>query len=293
MKQSKKFSFIMLTIVIMLLVSACGNSNTASSTTTKKEITIGYIPWDEAVAVTFLWKELLEEKGYKVKAVQSDVAPLFSGVAQGNIDLFLDIWMPTTHSSYMKRFGKQVDVLGTWYDQADSGLAVPDYVDAQSLADLKNKKDEFNGKIISIEPGSGINGLTKDHAMPSYGLTDWNLVESSTAAMLSELDKAIANKESIVVTLWRPHWAFEKYNLRYLKDPKNTMNPTGPEKIQSISKKSFKEDYPEAAKWLKDFSISADQLASLESEINSAKDETKGVKNWISKNKKVTESWVK
>ncbi len=55
------------------------------------------------------------------------------------------------------------------------------------------------------------------------------------------------------------------------------MNPTGPEKIQSISKKAFKEDYPEAAKWLKDFSISADQLASLESEINSAKDETKGV----------------
>lgn len=283
----------MLTIVVMLLVSACGNRNTASGTTTKKEITIGYIPWDEAVAVTFLWKELLEEKGYKVKAVQSDVAPLFSGVAQGNIDLFLDVWMPTTHSSYMKRFGKQVDVLGTWYDQADSGLAVPDYVDAQSIGDLKNKKGEFNGKIISIEPGSGINGLTKDHAMPSYGLTDWNLVESSTAAMLSELDKAIANKEPIVVTLWRPHWAFEKYNLRYLKDSKNTMNPTGPEKIQSISKKAFKEDYPEAAKWLKDFSISADQLASLESEINSAKDETKGVKNWISKNKKVTESWVK
>lgn len=293
MKQSKKVSFIMLTIVIMLLVSACGNSNTASSTTTKKEITIGYIPWDEAVAVTFLWKELLEEKGYKVKAVQSDVAPLFSGVAQGNIDLFLDVWMPTTHSSYMERFGKQVDVLGTWYDQADSGLAVPDYVDVQSIADLKNKKDEFNEKIISIEPGSGINGLTKDHAMPSYGLTDWSLVESSTAAMLSELDKAIANEEPIVVTLWRPHWAFEKYNLRYLKDPKNTMNPTGPEKIQSISKKAFKEDYPEAAKWLKDFSISADQLASLESEINSAKDETKGVKNWISKNKKVAGSWVK
>ncbi|MED3956042.1 glycine betaine ABC transporter substrate-binding protein [Priestia aryabhattai] len=293
MKHSKKISFIMLTIVVMLLVSACGNRNTASGTTTKKEITIGYIPWDEAVAVTFLWKELLEEKGYKVKAVQSDVAPLFSGVAQGNIDLFLDVWMPTTHSSYMKRFGKQVDVLGTWYDQADSGLAVPDYVDAQSIGDLKNKKGEFNGKIISIEPGSGINGLTKDHAMPSYGLTDWNLVESSTAAMLSELDKAIANKEPIVVTLWRPHWAFEKYNLRYLKDSKNTMNPTGPEKIQSISKKAFKEDYPEAAKWLKDFSISADQLASLESEINSAKDETKGVKNWISKNKKVTESWVK
>ena len=48
--------------------------------------------------------------------------------------------MPTTHSSYMKRFGKQVAVLGTWYDQADSGLAVPGYVDAQSIGDLKIRK---------------------------------------------------------------------------------------------------------------------------------------------------------
>lgn len=67
MKQSKKFSIIMLAIVIMPLASACGNSHTASGTTTKKEITIGYIPWDEAVAVTFLWKELLEKKAIMLK----------------------------------------------------------------------------------------------------------------------------------------------------------------------------------------------------------------------------------
>ena len=91
--------------------------------------------------------------------------------------------------------------------------------------------------------------------MPSYGLTDWNLVESSTAAMLSELDKAIANKEPIVVTLWRPHWAFEKYNLRYLKDPKNTMNPTGPEKIQSISKKLLRKIIQKQQSGLKIFRL--------------------------------------
>ena len=100
-------------------------------------------------------------------------------------------------------------MLGTWYDQADSGLAVPDYVDAQSLADLKKlRKMSLTERLLVLNPGSGINGLTKDHAMPSYGLKDWNSVESSTAAMLSELDKAIANKEPIVVTLMAPALGF-------------------------------------------------------------------------------------
>lgn len=59
----------MLIIVIMLFVFVCGNSNMVSSVMIKKEIIIGYILWDEVVVVMFLWKELLEEKGYKVKVV--------------------------------------------------------------------------------------------------------------------------------------------------------------------------------------------------------------------------------
>ncbi|MGP7818609.1 glycine betaine ABC transporter substrate-binding protein [Niallia sp. 01092] len=295
MKRTKCFLFIV--IALTLGLTACGsNSSTSGNLSEKsndKEITIGYIPWDEDVAVTNLWKKMLEDKGYKVKIVQADVAPIFSGVAQGNIDLFLDVWMPTTHKSYMKRFGDKLEVLSTWYNQADSGLAVPDYVDAKTIEDLKNYKKDYGGKIISIEPGSGINDLTKQGAMPGYGLKDWQLVESSTPAMLSELGKAVSNKQPIVVTLWRPHWAFEKYNLRYLEDPKSFMNPTGPEKIQIISSKKFKADYPEVASWLQDFKMTEEQLAKLESYINELKDETKAVEKWMSENKSVVEAWTK
>lgn len=299
MKRLKNFYVICLTIFVLLLITSCGGSGgeKASSESDEaeqiKEITIGYLPWDEAVAVTFLWKALLEEKGYKVKVVQSDVAPLFSGVAQGNIDLFLDVWMPVTHKSYMDRFGEDVEVIGTWYDQADSGLAVPDYIDIQSIEDLKNHKEKFGGEIISIEPGSGINELTKKGTMPTYGLTDWTLVDSSTPAMLSELKKAVSNKEPIVVTLWRPHWAFEEYNLRYLEDPENTLNPSGPEEIQAIANKNFKKDFPEVAQWLGEFKINLEQLGTLESEINNGNDEQASVDKWISENRSVAEEWVK
>lgn len=304
MKQIRHLFVTMIAILVIVLVTACGSNSTTSGEATnpekgetkeegnkKKEITIGYIPWDEDVAVTFLWKALLEEKGYKVKTVQADVAPVFSGVAQGNIDLFLDVWMPSTHASYMDKFGDDLKVLGTWYDQADNGLAVPDYMDVQSIEDLKNHKNELKGKIIGIEPGAGLMRLSRE-AIPGYGLNDWTLVESSTPAMLAELDKAVSNKEPIVVTLWRPHWAFQKYNLRYLEDPKNLMNPNGAEELQAISRKEFSTDYPEVAKWLGKFTISSDQLAKLESEINDSKNEAEGVKKWISGNSSVAKAWV-
>ncbi len=41
--------------------------------------------------------------------------------------------------------------------------------------------------------------------------------------MLAALDGAIADKKPIVVTLWHPHWAYAKYELKDLEDPKGTL----------------------------------------------------------------------
>ena len=37
--------------------------------------------------------------------------------------------------------------------------------------------------------------------------------------MLAALDTAIKAKKPVVVTLWQPHWAFQKYQIRLLDDP--------------------------------------------------------------------------
>ncbi|RYM06718.1 glycine betaine ABC transporter substrate-binding protein [Sporolactobacillus sp. THM7-7] len=289
--------FIILTVLMTLFATAgCGNTHSTGQTQEgadkDKVITIGYIPWDEDIAVTYMWKELLEEKGYKVKVAQADVAPLFAGVAQGNMDLFLDVWMPITHKSYMERFGGKFKILNTWYKRADSGLAVPDYVQAKTIEDLKNHKSAFKGKIVSIEPGTGIQELT-NNAIKGYGLNGWQVIDSSTPAMLAELGRAIEHKQPIIVTLWRPHWAFKKYPIRYLEDPKSYLNPKGPEHIQTISSLQFPKDHPEVAKWLRQFKMNEEDLAALEAEMNDTKDTTKAVKKWISENRQVTDEWMK
>ncbi|MCO6763450.1 glycine/betaine ABC transporter permease, partial [Streptomyces sp. EL5] len=59
-----------------------------------REINVGYIPWDEGIASTFLWKEMLEQRGFKVNAQQYEAGALYTGMANGEIDFETDSWLP-------------------------------------------------------------------------------------------------------------------------------------------------------------------------------------------------------
>jgi glycine betaine/proline transport system substrate-binding protein len=251
-----------------------------------KKITIGYIPWDEGVASTFLWKQILEERGYKVDAKQFDAGPLYTSMAQGSVDFETDSWLPTTHAQYWKKYGSQLDDLGSWYAKTSLELTVPSYVkDVDSLADLKGKAAEFGGKITGIESSAGEMSLLKSKVLKEYGLDkEYKVVDSSTPAMLAELKRAYAKKEPIVVPLWSPHWAYNDYDLKKLKDPKGAWGSG--DGVHTISRKGFGDDNPTVAKWLKNFTMSEKQLTSLEAEINKAGDgkQQDAVKAWLKKN---------
>jgi glycine betaine/proline transport system substrate-binding protein len=75
--------------------------------------------WDEDIAATYLWKELLEQEGYEVKVQDLDVASTFTGVANGQVDLYLDAWLPTTHETYWEQFGDDLAVVSSCYEPAD------------------------------------------------------------------------------------------------------------------------------------------------------------------------------
>ncbi|MFI2414305.1 ABC transporter permease/substrate binding protein [Streptomyces sp. NPDC018947] len=235
-----------------------------------KKVSIGYIPWDEGVASTFLWKEILEQRGYQVEAKQFEAGPLYTSLAQGSIDFQTDAWLPTTHEQYWKKYGKQLDDLGAWYDQTSLELSVPAYMKGiDSLEDLKGKADLFGGKITGIESSAGEMALLKSKVLKEYGLDkEYKVVDSSTPAMLAELKRAYAKQEPIVTTLWSPHWAYNDYDLKKLKDPKGAWGKG--DGVHTLSRKGFADDNPVVAKWLKNFSMTEKQLTSLEAEINKA-----------------------
>ncbi|WP_369269958.1 ABC transporter permease/substrate binding protein [Streptomyces sp. R11] len=259
-----------------------------------KEIKLGYIPWDEGIASTFLWKELLERRGFEVTTSQYSAGPLYTGLATGQIDFETDSWLPTTHAEYWTKYGKQLEDLGSWYGPTSLELSVPSYVKGvDSMEDLKNNASKFKGKIIGIEPSAGMMGLLKDKVLKEYGLEDsYEVVDGSTPAMLAELKRAYAKKEPIAVTLWSPHWAYSDYDLTKLKDPKGAWGKG--DGVHTLARKGFADDNPEVGKWLKDFSMTEKQLTSLESQITKAGKgkEQDAVRSWLKQNPGLVDKWA-
>ncbi|MGW8555895.1 ABC transporter permease/substrate binding protein [Streptomyces tubercidicus] len=250
-----------------------------------RPISLGYVNWDEGKATTFLWKEILEQRGYKPKAQALEAGPLFAGQARGDIDVQTNAWLPTTHASYWKKYQDKLEDLGTWYDKTSLEIAVPSYMkDIKTLDDLKGKGGEFDGKITGIEPGAGEMKLLKEKVLKDYDLGgEYKVQESSTASMLTELDRSLHAKKPIAVTLWSPHWAYDKYKLTKLKDPKGSFGSG--DGLHLLGRKGFAKDEPEVAKWMKNFHLDEKQLTSLESDIKSAGEghEQDGVRTWLKK----------
>ncbi|MEW2120848.1 ABC transporter permease/substrate binding protein [Streptomyces sp. NPDC005474] len=259
-----------------------------------KKVTIGYIPWDEGIATTFLWKELLEERGFDVTTTQYAAGPLYTGLATGQIDFQTDSWLPVTHAEYWKKYGDQLEDLGKWYGPTSLELTVPSYVKGvDSLADLKGQSSTFKGRIVGIEPSAGMMGLLKDKVLKEYGLGDeYEVVDGSTPAMLAELKRAYAKKEPIVVTLWSPHWAYSDYDLKKLKDPKGAWGKG--DGVHTLARKGFAADNPEVGAWLKKFSMTEKQLTGLEARIQQAGKggEQDAVRAWLKANPGLAAKWA-
>ena len=266
-----------------------------SDVSSKGSIHIGWIPWEEDIAATYLWENLLESEGYDVELTQLDVAPVFEGVASGDLDLFFDVALPVTHADYWAEYGDRLEDYGSWYDNVTLEWAVPEYVDIDSIEDLAGMEDGFDGRIVGIEPGAGLMRISRDEVMPAYGLDGYTLVEGSTPAMLAELERAIQSEAPIVVTLWHPHWAYSAYPIKDLDDPKGTLGGAGA--AHTVGRLGFEEEFPEVVEWIKRFRMDDEQLAALEDLIMNeygVGKEAEAVEEWLSDadNRALVDGWL-
>ncbi|MFD7166377.1 ABC transporter permease/substrate binding protein [Streptomyces violascens] len=290
-------------VVVLALVAGgmnmFGSSDEATASGAKdvgkgKKISLGYIPWDEGVASTFLWKELLERRGFTVDARQYEAGALYTGMAGGQIDFETDSWLPTTHAQYWAKYKDKLEDIGSWYGPTSLELSVPSYVkDVNSLDDLKGKGAEFQNRIVGIEPSAGETGILKDKVLKEYGLDgEYKVVDGSTPGMLAELKRAYAKKEPIVVPLWSPHWAYNTYDLKKLKDPKGVWGKG--DGVHTLARKGFASDNAEVGNWLKNFKMDEKQLTSLEAKIQSTGKgkEQDAVRAWLKENPGLADKWT-
>lgn len=287
----KPLLVVLVALIAGLLVAGCGGGGGGGSSGSKT-LNIGYIEWDENVAVSNLTKVVMEnDLGYsKVKLQLADVGPIFQGVGSGDLAAFQDVWMPN-HKDYLSKVSNKVDLLDPWYQGTTKyGIAVPAYMsNVHSLADL----DQAGTKeITGIEPGAAFNKQITGKVIPAYNL-DMKLVESSTPAMLAALQKAYSAKKPIVFLAWSPHWMNARYNIRYLADPKGAQGAFAePSKITTVVNKGLSKNDPVAYAFLKSIRLNEKQVNDLELAINKAGDPEEGVRNWLKDNRDVVQPWV-
>ncbi|MET3657718.1 glycine betaine ABC transporter substrate-binding protein [Sporosarcina sp. FSL K6-1540] len=101
------------------------------------KIKLAYVAWDSEIASHNVMKIVLEDMGYKVTLTQVEAGPLWTAVADGSADASLAAWMPLTHKTYADKFEGKFEELGINMEGVKVGLVVPQYMDIDSIEDLK------------------------------------------------------------------------------------------------------------------------------------------------------------
>lgn len=100
-------------------------------------ISLAYVSWDSEIASTNVVKNVLESIGYNVEINSMESAFMWAGIANGEQDAMVAGWLPLTHQEYFEDYEDQVVDLGVNFEGAKTGLVVPEYMDIDSIEDLK------------------------------------------------------------------------------------------------------------------------------------------------------------
>jgi glycine betaine/proline transport system substrate-binding protein len=278
--------------IAALLLAACGPQSAEQAAAEAKTADLVYVNWAEGVAYTHLAEAVLRDKmGYEVELTAADVAPAYTAVAQGSHDAYMECWREL-HQDYLDRYGDSLVSLGNVYEGTETGLAVPTYVTIDTIAELNDHADKFNGVITGIDAGAGMMKKTENELIPEYGLENISLMASSGPAMTAALADAYENEEWIVVTAWKPHWMFGRFDMKFLEqDPDNVIWNTGD--IEIIGRAGLAEDKPELEQFLRNMYLTDAELSDLMVQINDSEEPVADVaKAWMEANPEVVADWI-
>ena len=275
MKASKKLLAVILAVVVGAMAGGCGGSSPES-----RELNLGVATgWDENQVVANLTKILLEEElGYgEVRLTELELGPVFQGVRSGDLDAFQDMWLPN-HQAQLDAVENDVVQLSPWYQgQTEFGIGVPTYMtNVNTIPDLNNTDLT---QILGIEPGAVISERIPDSVIPTYDLNQ-EYVESSTAGMLSEVERLYNDGEEFAFVPWRPHWMNARYDFKFLEDPEDALQDLNDgATISSIVNEDLPDEDPVAYAFMENLRLTEEQVNEIEN-IN-PQDYGEATRTWL------------
>ena len=295
MKKMLIQTLVMAAVVAILVTTGVD----AKSTKTCQTIRFSDVGWTDITSTTALTSLVLEALGYKTKVNVLSVPVTFVSLKNKDIDVFLGLWLPSMAGDEKPyRDDGSVERVRANLNGAKYTLAVPKYVHAagvKDFGDITKHKDKFGGKIYGIEPGNDGNRLIQTMIdKNAFGLKSWNLVESSEQGMLSQVRRAVRNKEWVVFLGWEPHPMNANFDIAYLSGGDDYFGPDyGGATVYTNIRKGFSEECPNVGRLLKnlEFTLAMENQV-MGMILDEGMEPEKAATQWLKKNPGVLDKWL-
>ena len=257
------------------------------------------VGWTDITATTAATSLIFQALGYETETKVLSVPVTYTGLAEGDIDVFLGNWMPTMEADLAPyRDAGTVEVVRTNLTGAKYTLATNEAGVAAGITDFATiaaARDALEGQIYGIEPGNDGNRLILDMiATGPFGLDGFEVVESSEQGMLAEVAKAQDDNKPIVFLGWEPHPMNANFKMTYLAGGDAYFGPDfGGAVVDTNTRAGLSAECPNTGKLLANMSFTL----AMENEImgkilNDGDDGETAAKAWLAANPAVWESWL-
>lgn len=264
-----------------------------------EDVTFSDVGWTDITATTAATTVVLEALGYETDIKVLSVPVTYISLAEGDIDIFLGNWMPTMEADIAPyREAGTVDTVRANLEGAKYTLAVNKAaadMGIANFADIAANADALDGKIYGIEPGNDGNRLIMDMiAADAFGLSGFEVVESSEQGMLAQVDRASGRDEPIVFLGWEPHPMNANFDMSYLEGGDEWFGPNlGGATVFTNTSAGYAERCPNVGKLLNNLEFSL----AMENEImgailNDGEEPADAATAWLSANPDAFMGWL-
>ncbi|MBU2961702.1 choline ABC transporter substrate-binding protein [Citreicella sp. C3M06] len=276
-------------------VSALALSSTAAFADCDT-VTMSDVGWTDITTTTAAAKHVIEALGYDVNVKVLSVPVTFASLESDDVDVFLGNWMPAQNSSIAPYLDSgeiesiNTNLEGTKYTLAttqaawDAGL--------QSYADIAKFEDELDGKIYGIEPGNEGNAyLVSLIEENTFGLGEFEVVESSEQGMLAQARRLVDDGDFVVFLGWEPHPMNANFDLKYLPGGEDFFGGEGV--VNTVTRKGYAAECPNLGKLFgqMDFSLPMENLI-MGQILDDGADPEDATLDWIKANPEAVLAWV-
>ena len=257
------------------------------------------VGWTDITATTAATSLVLTALGYETETKILAVPVTYTGLAEGDIDVFLGNWMPTMEADIAPyRDAKTVDTVGTNLEGAKYTLATNEVGAALGIKDFKDiaaHKDALEGKIFGIEPGNDGNRLISDMiASGPFGLDGFEVIESSEQGMLAEVQNLSDDAKPIIFLGWEPHPMNANFKMSYLTGGDDYFGPNlGGATVATNTRAGYVAECPNTGKLLSNLVFSLPMENEIMGAIlNDGTDPEAAAKAWLAANPATWQAWL-